>query len=627
MVAHVVRSGSTRFNTCGLPEHPALAASNGRPYDPRHVSRSSEFLRSLVGPHVLFAVLVGAVHEWFSVSRYSDGSETLRIPWGLSIVLTDPGSLALASAVLFGLAAAGAAVLARRLTGNALVSACTGALLVLYPRDQNLEFFPILPSFSLNDVAASALGMFAAGVRLLPSPSLANAPLIGRREWVAIGALLLGSLFGAAILAMPLLILLSDFAYAPASASVVFRRTGKLLPLHLAAVSPAFILRPALDSVHGTYSALSLVFVACALMAVGVLSLRNRIRQTLLIVAAFAVAWAAIASLVPSWVADRVLSRPLLTFFGVALLIPTILWRIAVALTVPRHAPAAAELPLPSVPALRDLIRGMRAEPVAGGAAPTARKVDPTTGIRSTVESAVAGAVAATLEQIRLSFRGPHVTEPPGTPEQVLWNRLITNSSGGPIQSEKPEEALARWRAIASKHIEPRIKSKRGILLVGATPWPLVAALADDHASVTLVERSRRAAQLASADLGAARNVMVVRHDGKRLEPIGAGTVDVVISLFEPTRELPAEILALLREARRVLRPGGVAGIGFADLALPASQEALKSGAPAEIFVNREVLETLAGMAGFGACEVAASVLPTISIGWLSPDATKGSAP
>ena len=35
-----------------------LAASLGRPYDPRRVATPREFLRSVIGPHVLFAFLV-----------------------------------------------------------------------------------------------------------------------------------------------------------------------------------------------------------------------------------------------------------------------------------------------------------------------------------------------------------------------------------------------------------------------------------------------------------------------------------------------------------------------------------------------------------------------------------------
>src|SRR5262249_44121929 len=155
----------------------------------------------------------------------------------------------------------------------------------------------------------------------------------------------------------------------------------------------------------------------------------------------------------------------------------------------------------------RDLVRTLPAGP-----APRARAADPAIGMASTVETAVGSAVAATLEQIRLAFRGRHPTEPAGAPEQVLWNRLMTTTSGGVLPAGTRAEALGRWRAIHAR-LRPELGSARSILCAGATPWPLVAALAGEHASVVLVERSRRAAKLARADLAALPNVSVVRHD------------------------------------------------------------------------------------------------------------------
>jgi hypothetical protein len=94
-------------------------------------------------------------------------------------------------------------------------------------------------------------------------------------------------------------------------------------------------------------------------------------------------------------------------------------------------------------------------------------------------------------------------------------------------------------------------------------------------------------------------------------------SVDAVICLFEASMQIPAQTLALLRECMRVLRPGGVAGIGFADLALSASQNALARGAPSECFVNRAAIESLARLAGFGRFEISAEILPMTSIAWL----------
>jgi hypothetical protein len=603
------------------------------------LSRSRELLKSLVGPHVLFAGGAGVVQAALLLKGHN-------APFWAA----------------FGLVAAAAAVFAKRLTGNTLVSACAGGIVALHPEGIWELFAPMMadrdvpgwtPSIMralLGNLVSAACGLVAAGVRLLPSAELDGAPLFGKREWLAIVLLVAGALLGPAVLVMPLLILLADLAFSPARTGVVLRRTGALLPLHAAAVAPAWLLAeslpPGLDLGQFTSSEWQRVqerlvhvfdplatiegarfFVAdtgplIAALTLGsliVLALRARIRQRLIVTTAFAVVWAAAVFLLPLVLpSGRIIPGTMLVVFGPALLFAAVLWRIAVAMTHPLPAPVDEEPQIPSVPAIRDLIRQMRAEARPAGAVPAAPRVESAAGMRSTVESAVAGAVAATLEQIRLAFRGPHPTEPPGTPEQVLWNRLLTQGSGGAAPDEKPGAAIARWRDFHAKNVKTRIKAGADVLCVGVTPWPLVAAMAESARTVALVERGPRAAQIAASDLAAVKNVMVVRHDGRALKAIGDGMADAVIALVEPTLELAGDVLALLRESRRVLRRGGVAAIGFADLALPAAQEALGRSSQSACFTNKEAVETLARLAGLGPVEVAPGAVGATSIAWIT---------
>lgn len=600
------------------------------------MSRSRELLKSLVGPHVLFAFALGLV-------------QALRV--------VGAGNLALA--VAFATVAGAAAILAKRLTGNALVSACAGGIMALHPAglvellgprilDVHVHDTDFRTFVGLNLFSASC-GLLAAGIRLLPSRELEDAPLFGWREWAALALLVVGAIAGPAVMAMPLLILAADLAFAPAGPRTVLRRTGKHFFLHAGAVIPAWLfaspfpeqLRPllagrlgwigaterplfvfapgiAIDAVQGSAVTVFPLLVIGAIASVAVLLFRQRVSQTLIVVAAFAIVWTTVAEL-PRLLhpAGPLIPNTVLIVFGFALLVASVLWRISIAVTQPRTAPIEEEPPIPSVPAMRDMIRQMRAEMRPAGAAPAAPRVESAAGLRSTVESAVAGAVAATLEQLRLAFRGPHPTEPPGTPEQVLWNRLLTQGSGGPAPEEKPGAAIARWRDFHGKSLKPRIKAGGDVLCVGTTPWPLVSAIAESARAVALVERGGRPAQMAASDLAAKKNVMVVRHDGRGLKAIGDGTADAVIALVEPTLELAGDVLALLRESRRVLRKGGVAGIGFADLALPAAQDALGRSSQPACFTNKEAIEALARLAGLGAVEVAPGALGATSIAWI----------
>jgi SAM-dependent methyltransferase len=363
----------------------------------------------------------------------------------------------------------------------------------------------------------------------------------------------------------------------------------------------------------------SAALAGCA--AVLVLLMRSRIRQTLVIAAAFAVAWVLAAYGIPHVLVktDATLQVPaLLAAFGPVLLLGTVLWRIAIAVTVPRGAESAAEARLPSVPALRDLIRRMRAEPRPAGPLAPAPRAEGAAGVRSTVERAVAGAVAATLEQLRLAFRGPHVTEPPGTPSQVLWNRLMTQASGGVPSDERPEASTGLWSEFQATHLDPRIRAGGVVVCAGATPWPLAASLAESRRRVVVVERSRRTAEIAADDLRGTEGVTVIRHDGRSLDAVQDGSVDAVLSLFEPTLSAPTDLLLLLKECRRVLRKDGVAGIAFADLALPESREALARGSPAASFTNREAIGTLARLAGFGSVDTGSGALAWSSIAWMT---------
>src|SRR5262245_29751648 len=153
----------------------SLAASPGRPYDPGRVASSREFLRSLVGPHVLLAFSVGILAGWLRPETMDRAS---RYP--AAAVLHDLGRPEVVVALGLGLAAATAAVLAKRLTGNTLVSACAGALLALDPVHQipGSGPFPVWSDYGpeIGDLFAGACGLFAAGVRLLPTREIERAP-------------------------------------------------------------------------------------------------------------------------------------------------------------------------------------------------------------------------------------------------------------------------------------------------------------------------------------------------------------------------------------------------------------------------------------------------------------------
>jgi SAM-dependent methyltransferase len=263
----------------------------------------------------------------------------------------------------------------------------------------------------------------------------------------------------------------------------------------------------------------------------------------------------------------------------------------------------------------------MRSEPRA--AAPPSRRIDPATGLRSTVETAVGGAVAATLEQVRLAFRAAKAGEQPVPPAELVWNRLLTGTMGKGLAGERSEEAAARWRTLFEKEIREKLAAGGTTVCAGPAPWPLVHAIAGHQNAVVVVARGPRAAEVAADDLAGCGNVSVIRHD-RGLGPIRDESADAVLCLFEALNQIPAETVALLRECHRVLRPGGVAAVGYADLALPESQEALARGAPSECFANRPAIETLARLAGFGRFEFASGVLPTTSIAWLTRRAGSG---
>jgi hypothetical protein len=587
------------------------------------LASAREFLRSLAGPHVLLGLVAGGVQGWWLGERSAALSGVaVAIPGVATPVEASHGAIVAASAALLSCAGAAAALLAKRLTGNTLASGCAGAVFALLPQDR-LVGAPWLPAgFFLNDAWAAAWGLLAAGVRLLPAPALEGAPLLGRREWLALGALAIGSLGGPQILAMPLLILLADAAYAPASFGTVLRRTGRLLPLHALAVAPAFFMGPPSRGDDARVVA-GWELAAVALLGLAVLSRRRRITQTVVIAAAFAIVWTAVATL-PRFAFPRHLPfSPMLVLFGAALFVPTVLWRLSVALTSPRGLELVPEAPLPAVPALRDLIHAQRSDARAG-AGPPSRRIDPATGLRSTVESAVSGAVAATLEQIRLTFRGtPASSAPLPAPEGVLWSRLLSSTARGTGSDETREQAIERWRSVVVKDLRPRVDAAADVVCAGSTPWPLVAALAERQRSLVLVERGAQASRRAADDLSGLDNVTVLRHD-RGLGPLKDASADAVLALVEPTMDTAAGILALLRESRRVLRPGGVAGLGFADLAAPASQEALVKGSPSECFLNRPAVETLARLAGFGQFEFAPGVLPMTSVAWLRARKERG---
>src|SRR5436190_21433579 len=106
---------------------PPLAVASRRPYDRARLSRATRFLKELAGPHVLFASAVGGVHAWLR-PRTAVPTPPLA-PWyetGLGHAIL----VALATACVAG----AAAMLAKRYTGNTLVSACAGALLALIPQ-------------------------------------------------------------------------------------------------------------------------------------------------------------------------------------------------------------------------------------------------------------------------------------------------------------------------------------------------------------------------------------------------------------------------------------------------------------------------------------------------------------
>ena len=279
------------------------------------MSRSRELLKSLVGPHVLFAFALGLV-------------QALRV--------VGAGNLALA--VAFATVAGAAAILAKRLTGNALVSACAGGIMALHPAglvellgprilDVHVHDTDFRTFVGLNLFSASC-GLLAAGIRLLPSRELEDAPLFGWREWAALALLVVGAIAGPAVMAMPLLILAADLAFAPAGPRTVLRRTGKHFFLHAGAVIPAWLfaspfpeqLRPllagrlgwigaterplfvfapgiAIDAVQGSAVTVFPLLVIGAIASVAVLLFRQRVSQTLIVVAAFAIVWTTVAEL------------------------------------------------------------------------------------------------------------------------------------------------------------------------------------------------------------------------------------------------------------------------------------------------------------------------------------------
>jgi hypothetical protein len=580
-------------------------------------SRSWVFARSLVGPHVALAAAIGSVHGVRAGTFLHHPDPAHPIP---SFLVDLAGSNAgpLLAALALVVLGAGAAVLARRLTGNALVSSCTAAVLVLQP----------LGAPALGDTLAAGLGLLAAGVRVLPAPDVAGAPLMGRREVLAIALLLAAAFCGDVVLAMPLLILVSDLAFSPGPIALVLRRTGIQFFLHLAAVAPAAwspqpFAASWLGASPGVHPA---VFATLAVLAATAILLRGRIRQTLVVAAASAILWL-VAADAPRLVVDAVVVRDVsfLALFGAALFLAASLWRLAVAVTEPRVPTFAVEPPLPSVPALRDLARAIREEPRPSlPASPPATtrgqdlgpRADPGAGLRSTVETAVGGAVAATLEQLRLAFKAPRAGEPPLPPAAVLWSRLLEGTGATSAAAEGFAGSARAWGDAFEKHVAPRIEPGATVVCAGATPWPLIAAIAGKARSVTVVERGRHAARRAAQDLDAVANAHVVRHD-RGLDPVRDGTADVILCVFEAATQIPAQTLALLRECSRVVKRGGVVGLGFADLALGASQEALVSGAPGESFVHRAAIESLARLAGFGRFDVATEVLPMLSIAWL----------
>ncbi len=598
-----------------------------------------DILRGLLLPLAIVPVVVWVGYGHTLDASFAGGpAETplggaLRAAAAWAFPMTDPhlaGGLCIA--VLFGCAVS---LFTRRLTGNTLCSVTAGALAVGNPGTAAV----LRAHLALDQLTPVALVFLAMGLRRIPHSTHLGTPAITRREVASLACTGLAALAGVAAVFAAVGILIFDLAYSRLAPRHVVVRSGSIAVAHAVAGSLGFLVSPPGGSllpppqafaVHVTWlpgnwftsGVVNSGLIAACVFGIVALARRRLHARHVIDAAAASALWMG-SMIVLAIVTEGRLGLSALPAMsaGVCFAVVTLLWRIAMASTQPQRLAIPDEMPIPSVPALRDPIRNafFAARNDGARARATPRGLD-VAGIQSLIEAAVSGAVESTLQSVRLAFRAPHPTEPTGTAEEVLWNRLL-RSKGAP-----PPDEVARvdHRAFYEQHLAPEFPGTPRVVCIGQTPWELLSIIAAEHSGLVLVERSRAGAQRAHHDL-AGKRVSVIRHDGCRLAAIADGSVDAFVCIEEASVRRPVEVVRLLEEIRRTLTAGGVAAIAFWDLGLPGVADAVvrrahavdgQDGWPLRP-TTQTAMDALARAVGLDPIRTVPGVLPNVSLTWM----------
>ena len=195
----------------------------------------------------------------------------------------------------------------------------------------------------------------------------------------------------------------------------------------------------------------------------------------------------------------------------------------------------------------------------------------------------------------------------PGDETQAM--QLVLNESD-------PDIFEASGRRQAEEVLCPRIAATDVVLDLGCGIGRVARYVAGCCGRLWAVDASERMLSLARERLAGLPNIDFARSEGTTIPAIGSGSVDFAYSVLTLQHLEREDAFLLLREVRRVLRPGGAAYLTFpnllSDVYLNAFREYAERGevsnaARARFYTPEEVRRILPA-AGFDVVELRAGV-------------------
>ncbi len=506
--------------------------------------------------------------------------------------------------LLAALGAASYALALRLVPGNRTLAVMTGVLSLGHPATTTA-----LQSGQAMAAIASAVALLvAATIRLSPSNAV-NHPGLGKREIAAMlfcavaAALDVGSAFGAA------LIWLTDVSYDRGSFDVVATRWKRVIWGFAAVTFPAWW---TVSGAAPSWAASGFSGAACValcvppsdgaiaalgiLLPLGALATSAFIRQRHMRNSRFGISvgmglsWVLLAILPGAIMESR--TAPVLASFGMSWMIAVGLSSLGERVRSLMDAASPTLAPIPSVPGLRDFVRG----------APSAQFPDPpmvkapilmaSAGVHAAVETAVAGAVAGVVSELRaLVPKGSRVS--PDT-DVVLWDQLLKAPSRG---------RDIGWSSDQCAEIAARVAPGARVW-IDCSGWPeLIKSSVERGASVVVSLRGASQARAVALDWVGVESVRVVRDDSGVGAALAEGCCDVVICLLTCDGLGPTEIAQRIKSISRITTSSGRIAIAFTDVSSNEVRMAMKSGS-AVAAIARETLVTCTDACGWRVTEM-----------------------